>query len=104
MRKNHDMLQRLCLKVDKYEDRLGLGTYLQDAYAPHIQQVVSPDLRHADEHRVARLAAYDCPHAMHVGGSCPNGIGGAATFTDGLDECHVKGEGHLQHAPGGVTI
>src|SRR6266699_1387247 len=79
------------------EDRLGLGTYLEDAYAPQIQEVASLDLRHADEHRVAGLAAYDCPHPMHVGGSPTNGIGGAATRTGGLDERHVKGEGHLQH-------
>src|SRR5258708_33437565 len=38
------------------EDRLGLGTYLEDAYARHSQEVVSPGLRNADEHRVAALA------------------------------------------------
>jgi hypothetical protein len=31
------------------EDRLGLGTYLQDAYAPHIQEVASLGLRNANE-------------------------------------------------------
>src|SRR5260221_5451102 len=86
------------------EDRLGLGTYLEDAYARHIQEVVSPGLRNADEHRVAGLAAYDCPHPMHVGGNRPKGIGGAATRTGGLDERHVKREGYLQDAPSGVTI
>jgi hypothetical protein len=86
------------------EDRLGLGTDLEDAYAPHIQQVVSPDLCHTHEHRVAGLAAYDCPHAMHVGGNRLKGIGGVATCTGGLDERHIKGEDHLQHAPGGVTL
>src|SRR2546421_13119032 len=86
------------------EDRLGLGTYLEDAYARHIHEVASLDLRNAHEHRVAGLAAYHCPHAMHVGGNRPQGIGGAATRTGDLDERHVKGEGHLQHAPGGVTI
>ena len=87
------------------EDRLGLGTYLEDAYAAHIQEVASLGLRNADEHRVAVGAAYyDCPHPMHVGGSRPNGIGNAATRTGGLDERHVKGEDLLQDAPGGVTI
>src|SRR5690242_6137335 len=38
--------------------RLGLCTYFEDAYAGHIQQVASPDLRHADEHRATGLAAY----------------------------------------------
>src|SRR5206468_9191411 len=77
---------------------------LQDAHAPHVKPVASLRMHNTDEHRVAGGAAYDCPHPVHVDGSRPNGIGGAAARTGGLDERHFKGEDLLQDACGSVAI
>src|SRR5712691_6724322 len=86
------------------ERGLALLADLEDAHTPHIQEVASPDVCHADEHRVADGAAEDRPHAMHVGGGRPHRHGGAAAGTGDLGHRHVKGEDRLQDACGSVAI
>src|SRR6266702_1124316 len=71
--------------------------YFKDAHASHIKQVASPGMRDADEHFVARRTAYDCPYAMHVGGSRPNRMLGAATGAGALPEHHFEPEANLPH-------
>src|SRR6266568_3017516 len=78
--------------------------YFKDAHASHIKQVASPGMRDADEHFVARRTAYDCPYAMHVGGSRPNRMRGAATGAGDLGERHFEREDGLQNPCGRIAI
>jgi len=90
--------------VSVKEEGLCLHADLKDTHALHIKPVTSLRMRNADEHGIARGAAYHRPHPVHVDSQRTYGIGCAAARTGCLGERHFKGEDLLQDAPGRVAI
>src|SRR2546423_2923256 len=100
------MTHTVCERISRQRATEGLCLRgdLQDAHAPHVQEVASLHMRNADERSIAGRAAYYRPHAMYVGGGRTKRIGGAAARTGGLDKRHFKREDRLQGSRGSVAI
>src|SRR5215471_12668030 len=75
--------------------KLPFRTDLKNTHPTHVEPVVAFCLNHTNEDIVTGWAAYNRPHAVHIGSEFTNSISYAAACTGCLNERHFKGENFL---------